>query len=505
MPTRTSRALKGSITGIIQSVLAILFQLILTPMILFYSGQEMLGGYAIIMQVIGYGILLDFGFSTAFTRYLCQAFNSHENKQRFSELLTAGRNVLFITNSLASLLLVIAALNIETIVRDSAAIQSQAQLALGFMAIWLVARTPLYIYNTALTATQDMATSNVIAVGVNLIRLLTALALTYWGFGLLGLIMSNILAELCQYAMQRAYFLKSYPIYPVRWGRGDTTLGKEMLRFGFGYWGVNLAVVLLLGSDNIIAGALYGAASASVFYSTKMFGSLVIQFISRIIDNIYPALNEMIGKNDHTAVRSAYLRMLRYILLLSIPAVLGIALFAGALVTLWVGEKQYAGPVMAVSLSLFVFVQILNHLHGIMTLAVGNLRHWPPVSIASGLLSVALGYSMGKVLGMQWILLGMTVAMLPIFALLTYRVVHTLEIKAAEVISNVLPAVYACVPLLAVIWINELLVVTPTLLNVATTLTIYFLLWITGTWFLGINSIEKVQAGRLISKILQRS
>lgn len=505
MPTRTSRALKGSVTGIIQNVLAILFQLFLTPMILIYSGQAMLGGYAIIMQVIGYSILLDFGFSTAFTRYLCQAFDSKENFHRFSELLTVGRNILFITNFLASLLLVIAALNIEILVRDSDTIQSQAKFALYLMAIWMLLRTPLYIYNTALTATQDMAATNVISVGTNLIRLLIALALTYFGFGLLGLIIATILAELCQYAIQRAYFFKNYPIYPVSWGGGNSTIGKEMLYFGFGYWGVNLAVVFLLSSDSIIAGTLYGAASASVFYSTKMLGSLVIQFISRLIDNIYPALNEMIGKNNHSAVRSVYLRLLRYILLLSIPATLAIAIFSKSLVTLWVGEKQYAGPIMAIALALFVFIQILNHLHGLMTIVLGNLRHWSQISIACGLLSFGLGYSMGKFMGIQWILFGITLAMLPIFVLLVYRVVHELEIALTEVVANVLPAIFACMPLLAIIWINELIVVVPTLLNVTVTLIIYLLIWVSGTWFFGINNQEKIQVQLLFSRFFKKA
>jgi O-antigen/teichoic acid export membrane protein len=505
MSTRTSRAVKGTITGIIQSALAILFQLIITPMILIHAGQEALGGYAIIMQIIGYGILLDFGFYVALTRYLCQSFDTHENENRFGKLLTVGRNVLFITNFTVFLLLLAAALNIETIVRDSAAIQSQAQQALCFMAIWMVARTPLYIYNAALTATQNMATLNIIAVVVNLIRLLAAVALTYWGFGLLGLVMSNILAELTQFAVQRAYFRRNYPIYSVRWEKGDITLGKEMLHFGVGYWGVNLSVVLLLGSDNIIVGALYGAATASVFYSTKMFGSLVIQFISRIIDNTYPALNELIGKNDHVAARGVYLRMLRYILLVSIPSALGIVLFTGTLVTLWIGEKQYAGSVMAVSLSLFVFVQVMSHLHGMMTLALGKLRHWSTVSIGSGLLSIALGYSMGKGLGMQWILFGMTLAMLPVLALLVHRVIQQLDIKATDVSANVLPGVYACVPLLAILGITNIVAETPTLMNVAMMLMLYFLLWIAGAWTLGLNSSERLQLRSILSRTFQRA
>lgn len=503
MPTRTSRAIKGSITSVIQNILAILFQLFLTPMILIYSGQEMLGGYAIIMQVIGYGILLDFGFSTAFTRYLCQSFNLSEKNPRFSELLTIGRNILFITNFLASSLLVVAALNIEILIRDSETIQSQAKFALYLMAIWMLLRTPLYIYNTALTASQDMAAINIISVVTNLIRILITLALTYFGFGLLGLIVATIFAEMCQYVIQRSYFLKKYPNYPVYWGFGNPKIGKEMVYFGFGYWGVNLAVVLLLSTDNIIAGTIYGAASASIYYSTKMLGSLVIQFISRLIDNVYPALNEMIGNKNYSEVRNVYLRLFRYILLILIPSTLAIAVFSKSLVTLWVGDKQYAGPIMAIALALFVFVQILNHLHGLMTLVLGNLRHWSQISIACGLLSFGLGYSLGKIMGVQWILFGITFAMLPIFWLLFYRVVHELDIALTEVATNILPAIFACIPLLTIVWINELIIVVPTFLNVVATLSIYTLIWASGTWFFGINANERNQIQNLITKALK--
>ena len=60
MSERTAKVIKGSISGIAQNALSILFQLLVTPMILFYAGQESLGAYAIIMQIIGYCILLDF-------------------------------------------------------------------------------------------------------------------------------------------------------------------------------------------------------------------------------------------------------------------------------------------------------------------------------------------------------------------------------------------------------------------------------------------------------------
>lgn len=493
MSSRTQRAVRGSATGVAQHFVTMLFQLILAPLILTRSGQETLGGYAVVSQIVGYSILLDFGFAVALGRYLAQSHRPGEGGERFSELLTVGRNVLLITNLLVALALIATAWNIQLFLADSPAIHGDAQLALFMMAAWAVSRTPLYIFNTALNATQDMATMNVIGIGANLFRLLSTLGFVSLGFGIPGLVGAVILSEALKAGVQRMIFHQRYPHYRANFTIGNLKLGKKMAHFGFSYWGVNLSVVLFLGSDNLIAGTLFGAATASVFYTTKMFASLLINLISGILDHTYPGMNQIIGGGDLAAVRQVFLRLFRYLLLLAFPATIGTVFFLESLVTLWVGAGQFGGQALAVALALFVFIQVNGHLVGISTLAVGKLGYWSPIAIVSGVLGVGSAYVLGKLYGMAWIPLSLALAMLPGLIYLAVNLYKRLSIRAADVGRTVWPAVFSAVPLCLIFLLYSLSDQPITLLNTIGWFLAFTIVWVFSTWRFGLTGNERLQ------------
>jgi len=167
-------------------------------------------------------------------------------------------------------LIALVALEIGNLIVASDLILVQARFALCFLAIWTIVRTPVALYNNGLMATQNMATANITAIIGNVSRLLLSLILVYLGFGLVGLVAANIFSEALAFAIQMKYFKRKYPNYSFGWRVTDSKLFKEIFSFGVQYWGVNLAVVLFLGSDSIVVGNLYGVGASSVFYTTKI-------------------------------------------------------------------------------------------------------------------------------------------------------------------------------------------------------------------------------------------
>ena len=508
MSSRTKRAVNGSVTGLMQHFITMLFQLILAPLILAQSGQETLGGYAVVLQIIGYGILLDFGFSVAWGRYLAQAHRSAgyaSGENRFSALLTVGRNVLFFTNLLVAAVLIGAGWNIQFLFVGSPAIHSDALFALYMMAAWAVARTPLCIYTTALNATQDMATLNYISIGVNLFRLLTTLAFVFLGLGITGLVAAVILSELLAAVVQWLIFRKRYPLYHTVFSVGNIGLGKEIAHFGIKYWGVNLSVVLLLGSDNLIIGTLYGAAAASVFYTTKMFASLLITLVSRILDNASPGLNQMIGSGDLEALRTVYLRLLRYTMILALPAALGTYSFLEDLVTLWVGPGQFAGDFVAVALAITVFVQIMAHLHGLTALALGNrIDHWSWFSSFAGILAISIGYMMGQIYGMAWIPLSFAAATLSIWIFLSQLVTKQLAIPRELYFRTLRPALFSSAPLALLLVLKPYLSVSNDWQSVLGSAAVFTLTWAGGVWVFGLTNSERSHPQKFLLNLLIR-
>ena len=106
MTTRTIKATKGLISDVSSYAVLIILQVVLAPLVLNIAGQEVLGAYGIVMQIIGYGLILDLGISVALTRYLSQIFGAIDNDRRFEEIFNVGRYFIFLTNALMALLII---------------------------------------------------------------------------------------------------------------------------------------------------------------------------------------------------------------------------------------------------------------------------------------------------------------------------------------------------------------------------------------------------------------
>lgn len=492
MSTRTNKAVKGTITSLLQFVVLIILQVILTPAILKIAGQQVLGAYAILMQIIGYGLILDFGLSVALSRYLAQSFNDSDNGARFTNIFNIGRYFVLSTNTLLSIFVIALALNIDNLITGSHAIIVDARTALYLLAAWAIFKAPLVLYGHGLLATQNMAIANIIGLIGSLSRLALSFYLIYSGFGLIGLVLANVISELIVLLLQKVTFIKLYPKLALQWRRPDMLILRELFAFGLTYWGVNIAIVLTVGSDSIVVGHLYGATAAAIFYTTKVPSFLITQLIYKISDNAGPAMNELFAQGNLDAVKSAYLRILRYSLLLAVPLAIGIIGFNKSVIGAWVGVNQYAGSVMSFALAGFVLTQIINHINSMITLAVGNMRYWMAISVVTGFMTVTLAYILGKFLGMQWVMVAIAVMDIPAFVFLTNRAFSGMDLSYGQAWRNViLPVVLVALPLFG--WVGF---VTATdqatnLLSMIACIAVFAVLWLLGLYALGISNPER--------------
>ncbi len=496
------RVFSGAITGLLQNVLAMGIQLVMAPIILAFAGQDTMGSYAILMQIVGYTILLDLGFSVSLQRFLSQAADSEDANNNFAALFKIGKIFLLVINIIISFCIFILAFQFNLFFKIDNHLFKQAQIALCLQALWILLRTPMYVYNSALLATQEMAILNLIAIPVNVFRLFLSLILLNSGLGLIGLVFANIFSEMIGYLAQRFFFLKKhFSLINVPSQKIDLQLLRKVFRFGLSYWGVNLSVVLLLGSDNLIVGALFGTVGASVYYTTKMIGSLVVTIISRAIDNVFSGIAFLSGKQDQTELKKIYLQSLRFVMATVIPLTFAIILFTKWLVIVWVGPNQYAGDIMVLFISCFVLFQVIAHLHGIFTLAIGNLKDWNTISIIAGFLSVFLSYKFGKELGIEFITAGICISVIMIAIFLVFKVIKTLNISSVEFVQNLLPASPIIIVFFILLWAKTLFIYSHKLLVVF--VIFYGINWIFILWFLVIKHNERIAIYSWINKKLK--
>lgn len=493
MNNRTNKAKKGFLTSLIQFVTLILIQAILAPTILKIAGQDVLGSYAIVMQIIGYGLILDFGLGVALSRFLSQSFGNNDGGINFIKTLNSGRYLILFTNALISIFILIVSFNINSIISSAPdKVISDTQLSLIILSIWAILRSPLLLYGYGLNSTQNMASVNIIGVASSLSRFILSICLVYFGAELIGLVIANILSECIGLILQKYCFKNFFKTLNLRWQKPDIAHFKKLLHFGLTYWGVNFATILSTGSDSIIVGHFYGAAAAAVIYTTKIPAFLIIQVIYKIVDNSTPAANELIAQDNYESLKIAYLKILRYSILLALPAGIGILVFNKQFITLWVGINQYAGNIVTISLAFFVLTQVVNHINAMVLVATGNMKHWMSLSISSGVVTILIMYFLGSNLGMEWVIVGIVIMDIPALIFLLRRSLCCLKISVADLTHQTLaPVLLQSLPLIIFSYYLisfGLIIDTSSFIIQAS---IFILIWFISLFLFGLTKFER--------------
>jgi len=493
MSTHKSRAIGGALTSILQYILFITLQVILTPMIIRIAGKEVLGAYSIIMQIMGYGILLDLGFSAAVIRFLSQNYSNDSVNYKFKEIFNIGRSIIFISNGLFSIILIYIGYNIKEIVKIDNNIYSQVQISIYLIAFWIFIKTPISLYNSGLIATHNMVASNYISILSNLLRMLISILLVYQGLSIIGLVISGIISELVAFLLQRYIFISKFNKIKFSINKANFLFLKSLSKFGLNYWGVNLAGALFLGSDSIIIGNIFGADIASVFYTTKIPTFLLIQFIYKISDNSSPAINQLFSEGGYPLIIDSYYKILRYSLLLAFPLAIGLVGFNYNVITLWVGPNQYAGNLMTYALSFFVITQVINHLNSIYILAIGQMKYWSVFSIVNSIAYLSASYFLAYNFGMQWVMIAMALMDFPNMIFIFKRIIEGLKLKIKDILNlSVIPALKSSIVLVIYVCFIKLELGNSNVMDLFINIFIFVFLWLFYLFKYGLSQKEKL-------------
>jgi len=251
---------------------------------------------------------------------------------------------------------------------------------------------------------------------------------------------------------------------------------------------------LSASTDSIIVGYLYGASAVSIYYTSQMPGTIFYQLIWKLTDNSAPALNELHARRSTSQLTNAYLRLLRYSLLVVIPLALGVCAFNRSAITLWVGQAQYAGDMLTVALSLFAVTQVIIHLNAIVLVAYGDIRVMSAFFLCAGIVKVIMAFWLGRIIGLQGVMIANALVDIPAFVYFSYRVWRLFGLTARQVGRHaVVPPLKANIPTLLVLIMVVVQPLPATWSWFLFGVSIFTFAWAIGTWGVGVFPAERVQ------------
>jgi PST family polysaccharide transporter len=202
-------------------------------------------------------------------------------------------------------------------------------------------------------------------VGRTLIKGILQVALAFAGFGVWSLVIGQVVGEACATIL----------LWIVMPWRPGFHFDRELIRPMLGY-GLQLMLVAGLGTlladvDYILIGGMLGAAALGLYTMAFRMPELLIMNLAQAVSTVaFPVAARL--QSDMDALRSAYLKMQRYMLAILAPLGFGLYALTPTLVHMLFGEPWVpAIPVMQV-LSIYMLLGGINHWPGVVYKAVGR-------------------------------------------------------------------------------------------------------------------------------------
>ncbi len=336
----------------------------------------------------------------------------------------------------------------------------------------LVALTPLVgltflfgvggVHNSLLQRQLRFKAIAVIRIVPIAVAFAVTIAFAALGFGVYALVIGPIVSSILSSAMSwaavpwRPTGFISRESLPRLWAFSGGQLGFNVVN----YWGRN--------ADNYLVSAYVSQAALGFYNKAYQLMLLPVTQVSQVLGRVmFPALAAM--KDDHVRVARAYLRALKLINLIAVPALVGMAATAPGLVPLlWGGQWGAAVPLLMV-LSIAGVPQCMAASGGWLYQSQNRTGSMFRVGAVTSAVGIALMVA-GLLLGLQSSLggpMGVALAVLVRMWLLTPATLHyagrLVGLPARRIVRQGAPIIAISAVMFAVVWF------TPTVLSLSRT------------------------------------
>lgn len=263
----------------------------------------------------------------------------------------------------------------------------------------------LNLITTVLNASQQNAKASLIDLTSKSISLLVIFILTRYNDGsLLYLALAYcFITPLVLFCASLFFFNSSFKNFKPSFKYIDFSKSKDLLNLGIKFFFIQIAVIILYQTNNIIISQLFGPAEVTPYnIAFKYFNALLMVF-TIIISPLWSAFTEAWTKQDTVWIKNTMNKLIK-LWFISIAAGLLMLLVSGYVYKVWIGE----GVIIPFSISLLVLLwNLLNMWNGIYSYflnGVGKIKIQIYLGVSAAIINIPLAVLLGKWYGINGLL-----------------------------------------------------------------------------------------------------
>jgi O-antigen/teichoic acid export membrane protein len=225
----------------------------------------------------------------------------------------------------------------------------------------------------------------------------------------------------------------------LRWSAIRFSTIKKYLRLGIHLQAYAMVGVYYFYAGKAVVSLKFPLAAVASFEVALRIPILFRQGILTVLGPLMPAVSHLGARGSALQVKSVMLHALRYCLILGAPAFVGVAIFAGPIITLWVGYGFSDSIVPLRILSMAFGLSVFPELIWVFLVGLGKQR----IAVWFSLGEVTFGTVLSYLLASRWGLAGVALGVLSTSVL--GAVVFSAILVREEIITiSDLPIVLGC-------------------------------------------------------------
>jgi O-antigen/teichoic acid export membrane protein len=408
-----SRARKAAIAasfGYVQFGLALTIGIVLVPLMLDRLGARTWGLWLATGELLAYAGMVDLGVLGVLPWLLAEA-DGRRDRTAMRRLISNGVAVGAIIGLAYALIAFALWQALPAVLRFTAVDRTAVGPPLALLAAATALTYPLRIFPATLVGLQDMTFYGAIRIVQAVINVVVTVVLLLNGYGLYALAWASIVPTLVGVIASAVRLRTLAPDLMTGWTRPAPKELTPLIVNGFGVWLGGFGWLLLSSSNALVITFLGRPEWVPIFSCTAKVSVAATQLVWLTPDSGLVGLAQLHGESTAKPRVRELVGLLQQVhLLLAGAAACALLAFNPTFVSRWVGDELFGG--MTLNALLAFGVVLYSLVHGLTSAAsvVGSRVQVGILTVANGVLQLAVAIVLGRWMGLSGVALGGLVA-----------------------------------------------------------------------------------------------
>jgi len=405
-----ARVVRNTLANGLGAASGVVISLALTPFMIHQLGLQAYGVWVLALSLTffgGYAALTDLGVEGAAVRYVAEARAAGDG-EAIDRIVSSA----FAFFSCAALLLtpplILLAPKFVDLFSVSPQYERAATYAFVFVAAQLIFDLPARAFFAVLEGSQQSAMYQAVLLLRALVQAVLFVAVLIADLGIGGLGAASLISSAVMFLA--AWFLARHTLPNLQLSRRHVSKSvvRSLFVFGGGLFLIRLVGTLYQNMDKVIVGIALGPRYVTIYQIANQLHLAVSLVQSVSASALMPATAFLRERGE--VLRDLFLRGTSYTVALSMPVVVAAFVFAGPLITTWLGDSLSAAIGPSRLFLVYLGFVVFNVVGSTMVVALGRLRFIGAVAGANFAVNLALSLALVHPLGVEGVILGTLIA-----------------------------------------------------------------------------------------------